>query len=78
MLGHNMIEILQENYLSFFVRQLKVTTNNGYDMLISPIVDMASHGCPIFDTFDVIRHDSCMLKINMRFLLIFHMSYLKR
>ena len=59
--SHNMIQILPKNDLSIFVFGLKITTSNGHNTLVGPIVNMASHGRPTIDALDVIKYDPCML-----------------
>ena len=64
--SHSMIKILLEDDLCIFIFGLKITTCNGHDTLICSIVNMTSHGGPIDNTFNMIKHDPCMLKISAR------------
>ena len=61
-----MIEVLLENYLNILVFGLKVTTHDGHDVLISPLVDVACLGGPISDLLDMIGHDPSILKTTAR------------
>ena len=64
MSSHDVIEILPEDNLCVLVLGLKITAYNGHDTLICSIINMTSHCSPIGNTFDVIKHDSGMLKIS--------------
>ena len=64
--SHDMIEVFPEKYLSILVLGLEVATSTGHDVLIHPVVDMASHGRPTGDPLDMIKHDPCILKITTK------------
>ena len=64
--GHNVVEIMPEQYLSILVLRLEVTASNGHDALVGPVVNIASHGGPPGDAFDMVGHDPSMLEITAR------------
>jgi hypothetical protein len=42
---------------------LEVTASDSYDALVGSIVNVAGHGGPLSDAFDMVGHDPNMLKI---------------
>ena len=52
--------------MSILVLGLEVTRSDICDVLLRPIVDVASHGGPIHDPLNIIRHDPSILKITTR------------
>ena len=64
---HNIIYILPKYYLrSNIILWLHIADRNSHDSTISGAVDVASHGCPMLDTHDVIKHDPRMFQISSR------------
>ena len=64
--SHDVVEVVLEKHLSNFVLGLEVAASNGHDALVSTVVYVANHGCPLGDTFDMVGHDPSMLKISAR------------
>ena len=64
--SHDVVEIFPKDNLRIFVFGLKITACNGHDTLICGIVYMISHGGPINNTFDMIKHYPRMLKISAK------------
>jgi hypothetical protein len=61
---HDIIQVLLEYHLSSSILWLHITDRNGHDSTICGVVDVASHGCPILDTLDVIEHDPHVFQIS--------------
>lgn len=64
--SHDVVEVVPEKHLSILVLRLEVTTSDGHDALVGPVVNVASHGGPLGDAFDMVRHDPCILEITAR------------
>ena len=52
--------------LGILILRLKITTWNGHDPLISPIIHMSVHGGPSFDLLHAIGHHLRVLKVPTR------------
>ena len=61
--SHDMVEVVSEQHLSILVLRLEVTASDSYDALVGSIVNVAGHGGPLSDAFDMVGHDPNMLKI---------------
>ena len=59
--SHDMIEIFPKYHLSILVFRLEVVVENGHHPLISQVIHVACHCCPIVDVFHIIRYDPYML-----------------
>ena len=49
--------------LSIFGFGLEFATSDGHDVLIHPVIYMASHGGPLGNELDMVNHYPSMLKI---------------
>jgi len=61
--GHDLVEITPKEDLSILIFGLEVTTCNSHDTLVCTVIDVAGHGGPLGDTFDVVGHHPSILKI---------------
>ena len=57
------IQIHLEKYLSSTILGLHITHSNCHDFAIQGVVDMTCHGCPIFDSLNMVEHHPIALKI---------------
>jgi hypothetical protein len=64
--NYDMVEVMSKKHLSIFVLKLEVTASNGHDVLVCPVVYVASHGGPLGHSLDMVRHDPNMLEIPTR------------
>jgi hypothetical protein len=64
--SHDVVEVVPEQHLNIFVLRLEVAASNSHDALVRPVVNVAGHGGPLGDTFDMVRHDPSMLEITVR------------
>jgi hypothetical protein len=64
--SHDVIEVVPEQHLSIFVLRLEVAASDGHDALVGSVVNVASHGGPLCDAFDMVGHDPSMLEITAR------------
>jgi hypothetical protein len=55
-----------EQHLSILVLRLEVAASNSHDALVGSVVNVAGHGGPLCDAFDMVGHDPSMLKITAR------------
>ena len=60
---HDVLEVGPEKHLSIFVLILKNAASDGHDALVGFIVNVAGHGGPLGDAFDMVRRDPNMLDI---------------
>ena len=63
MAGLDVVEVVPEKHLSIIVFGLKVTASDGHDAHVCYIVNVACHGCPLGDSFDMVGHDPNMPEI---------------
>ena len=56
-LSHNNIQIFPKKSLCCTIFTLHVTTRNGQHIIVSTVVHMANHYRPIFQMFDMVKHD---------------------
>jgi hypothetical protein len=64
--SHDVVEVVPEQYLSILVLRSEVAASDGHDALIGTIVNVAGHGGPLGDAFDMVGHDPNMLEITAR------------
>jgi hypothetical protein len=64
--SHNVVEVVPEQHLSILVLRLEVAASDGHDALVGPVVNVAGHGGPLGDSFDMVGHDPSMLEITAR------------
>jgi len=62
---HHGVEILPEDHLGINVLRLHVAASNSHDTAVSGVIDMASHRCPLLDSFHMIEHQPGVLKITI-------------
>jgi hypothetical protein len=63
---NNGIQVLQKDTLGSNVVQLHVADNNKHYFVIDKVIDMASHGHPTLNTFDMIKHHPQIFQITPR------------
>ena len=63
MSSYDVIEIFPKNHMSILVFKLKVTVDNGYNLLINQAINVVGHGHLTVDAFDMIGHDLCIFEI---------------
>jgi hypothetical protein len=61
---HQIIKVLPKSHMSSSILELHIANRNGHDSTICEIIDVASHGGPLFDTLDVIEHDPRVFQIS--------------
>jgi hypothetical protein len=64
--SHDMVEVVPEQHLSILIFRLEVAVSNSHDTLVGPVVNVAGHGGPLGDAFDMVGHDPSMLEITAR------------
>jgi hypothetical protein len=64
--SHDMVGVVSEKHLSILVLRLEVAANNSHDALVRPVVNVAGHGGPLGDAFDMVGHNPSMLEITAR------------
>jgi hypothetical protein len=64
--SHDVVEVVPEQHLSILVLRLEVAASDGHDALVGPVVNVAGHGGPLGDSFDMVGHDPSMLEITAR------------
>jgi hypothetical protein len=52
--------------LSILVLQLEVAASDGHDAMVGSVVNVACHGGPLCDAFDMVGYDPSMLEITAR------------
>ena len=63
---HHIIEVLSKYHMRSSIFRLHIIDCNHHDLTLCRVIDVASHGGPLFDTLDVIEHDPCVLQISYR------------
>ena len=63
MASHDVVEVMPKKYSSIFVLRLEVAASNGHDVDVDSVIYVACHGGPLDNAFDMVGHDSNMLKI---------------
>jgi hypothetical protein len=61
---HQIIKVLSKYHLSSSILGLHIANRNGHDSTICGVIDVASHGGPLFDTLDVIEYDPLVFQIS--------------
>jgi hypothetical protein len=64
--SHDVVEVVPEQHLNILVLRLEIAASNSHDALVGPVVHVASHGGPLGDSFDMVRHDPSILEITAR------------
>ena len=64
--SHDVVEVVPEQHLSILVLRLEVAASDGHDALVGSVVNVAGHGGPLGDAFDMVGHDPSMLEITAR------------
>ena len=52
--------------MSILIFGLEVVANDGHDALVRSIVNVAGHGGPLGDAFDMVEHNPSVLEIPAR------------
>ena len=66
MAGHDMVEAMLEKYLSILIFGMDVAGCDDHDALVGSIVNVAGHGGPLGDAFDMVGHDPSVLDVPAR------------
>jgi hypothetical protein len=64
--SHDVVEVVPKQHLSILVLRLEVAASNSHHALVGPVVNVAGHGGPLGDAFDMVGHDPSMLEITAR------------